>query len=306
MLRQVYRCLLAALSVCAAFGQVKLDFVTQLKGSDADVVRSVAVDRDGNIIVAGTTRSPDLATSGVVQPERASSNLFRLNGQGKLAGIVMPSTTRLLTVTPDPRAADAWLVSDVTGLYRTSDAGSTWQRIGDGIPASETVLSLAFSPGQPGVVYAGAGKRVYRSTNGGQTFVPISPELVPNEMYYGASEIAIDPFSPSTLFVFAIRKSFRTHDGGSTWQEVAIPVRKVEFDDLRRGTIYGLYGSQAVASNDGGATWKPLAAGGGDARVILPDPKVAGRVYLGTNITLGSPMMAAAPGATQSSTAPAT
>src|SRR5687768_4816468 len=123
MLRQVYRCLLPVLCVCAGFGQVKLDFVTQLKGSDADVVKSIAVDRHGNIIVAGTTRSPDLATPGAFQPARASSNLFRLNGDGKLVGVVMPSTTRLLTVTPDPRDDDTWLFSDITGLYRTSDGG---------------------------------------------------------------------------------------------------------------------------------------------------------------------------------------
>jgi hypothetical protein len=55
------------LTVAVAHGQAKLDFVTQLPGSDSDQVRAMALDPDGNIFVAGSTRSPDLATPGAAQ-----------------------------------------------------------------------------------------------------------------------------------------------------------------------------------------------------------------------------------------------
>ena len=64
------------------------------------------------------------------------------------------------------------LAGTTEGVYRSKDRGQTWQAIGDG-SLDATVASLAPSPAEPGVLYAGTEHRgLFRSTDGGEHWQP--------------------------------------------------------------------------------------------------------------------------------------
>lgn len=60
---------------------------------------------------------------------------------------------------------------DQCGLYRSLDAGDTWTWIGASLPADAEITALAFLPGSPSVLYAGADDgKLYRSADGGDSW----------------------------------------------------------------------------------------------------------------------------------------
>ena len=243
---------------------------------------AIALDRDGNIVIAGSTRSADLATPGAAQSTRASSNLYRI-AQRQLVPVQSLTSAPLTAFTAHPQDAGTWLASDGGTLIRTMDAGRTWEHTGGGLAETTRISALAFAG--PSLAYAAAGKRIYTSTDTGASWTPVSPDLGAGEANIWIGQIAVDPTVPETLFVATFQHAYRSVDGGRSWSELPVIVEKVTFDRLRRDTVYGIYRGQSVVSNDRGTTWKPITIPNSvEARAILPDPKVPGRLYVGDKL----------------------
>ncbi|HND89305.1 MAG TPA: hypothetical protein PK971_13300, partial [Saprospiraceae bacterium] len=127
------------------------------------------------------------------------------------------------------------------GLYKSSDAGETWQYLGlgeQGIishvvvhPTNSQTLYAAVN-GNP---YVRNDKRgVYKSTNGGQTWQRV--HFVSDQA--GASDLVMNPQQPDVLYA-------------SYW------------DRIRSNTESTVYGpnSKVFKTTDGGATWTKLGGG---------------------------------------------
>ncbi len=124
------------------------------------------------------------------------------------------------------------------GVYKSTDAGKTWQNMG--LAETHHIARVLIHPTNPDIVYVAAtGKLwgpskergVYKTTDGGKTW---QLSLSVNEDT-GATEIAIDPQSPGTLYaamyqrrrtVFGFNGSgagsamYKTTDGGANWKKV--------------------------------------------------------------------------------------
>lgn len=121
------------------------------------------------------------------------------------------------------------------GVWRTDDAGSSWQNISDGYLKVGSVGAVAPAPSDPNVVYVGTGSGcprgnisigdgAYKSTDGGQTWSKIGLEkvgLIP--------KIVVHPANPDFALVAALgnpfganpeRGVYRTTDGGQNWDLV--------------------------------------------------------------------------------------
>jgi photosystem II stability/assembly factor-like uncharacterized protein len=118
------------------------------------------------------------------------------------------------------------------GIWKTLNAGRTWQPIFDHGPAS--IGALAIAPSDPRVLYVGtgqvttrydmaAGEGVFKSTDGGATWHATG--LV-DTRHIG--QIWVDPHNPDVVMVAAMghafganpeRGVFRSEDGGKTWQK---------------------------------------------------------------------------------------
>lgn len=182
------------------------------------------------------------------------------------------------------------------GVWKTTDAGRTWEPIFDDQPTG-SVGTVAVAPSNPDILYVGSGEGlqrpdlstgdgVYKSTDGGKTWANVGlrdGQQIP--------AILIDPKDPDRVFVAVLghpyganaeRGVFRTTNGGKTWEKVLgkdenVGAVALAFDPTNPQTVYAaLYesrhgpwengswqgpGSGLYKSTDGGSKWHPLTKG---------------------------------------------
>ncbi|HWQ34280.1 MAG TPA: glycoside hydrolase [Blastocatellia bacterium] len=183
------------------------------------------------------------------------------------------------------------------GVWKTTDAGRTWQPIFDDQPTG-SIGDLAVAPSNPDIIYVGSGEGlplrpdlsvgdgVYKSTDGGRTWRHMG---LRDGQQIGS--VIVDPKDPNRVFVAVCghpfgpnqeRGVFRSLDGGETWQKVLYRDEntgaiQVEFDPSNPQIVYAdLYevrhgpwengqwqgpGSGLYKSTDGGTTWRQLTRG---------------------------------------------
>lgn len=193
----------------------------------------------------------------------------------------------------------AYLAAASGGVFKTTDAGSTWTPLFD----NETTMSIgdiALAPSNPDIIYIGTGEAnggsgsltydangVYKSLDGGLTWTNIGLQ---NTRMTGKMEI--HPTNPDIAFAATMgdlfgkgpdRGLYRTTDGGLTWTKVlfvndstgAIDVvinpsnPNIVFAATWQRTRYAdakyYYGEQSGIwkSTDGGVTWTRLTGAQG-------------------------------------------
>ncbi|HEV2845812.1 MAG TPA: hypothetical protein VG477_13250 [Thermoanaerobaculia bacterium] len=98
-----------------------------------------------------------------------------------------------------------------SGLYKTTNAGASWMRLGHGLPAGD-ILAVAVSPSHSSFVYASLESGLYRSRDGGASWTRAkAPGSQP--VYF----LAAHPRFPRTVFAAADSFVFRSRDFGRTW-----------------------------------------------------------------------------------------
>lgn len=140
-----------------------------------------------------------------------------------------------------------------TGLYKSTDAGKTWQHMG--LADTHTIGRIIIHPENPDIVYVAAPghewtynkeRGVFKTTNGGKTWDKI---LYINEKI-GAADLVMDPSDSNVLYA-------------SMWNRT-----RMRWSDPMPGPGDGIF-----KTTDGGKTWKQKTKG-------LPDFKLTGRIGL--------------------------
>ena len=172
-------------------------------------------------------------------------------------------------------------------VYRSVNAGDTWQQLTNGLPTSgkyRCELALSTTPGTLYVVYGDSNYGyggVYRSTNGGNnwTLMSTTPNIMGwsnvgsgtgGQAWYDLS-IACDPNSENTIYVGGVN-IWKSTNGGSTWSIVghwygagSTPyvhadhhhaIFRPNTSQLYVGTDGGVY-----KSTNGGSSWSHLNDG---------------------------------------------
>ncbi|UCE41436.1 MAG: hypothetical protein JSV17_00125 [Candidatus Aminicenantes bacterium] len=166
--------------------------------------------------------------------------------------IVMdPSDNKTLYAAAWERDRKAWdnvICGEGSGLYKTTDAGRTWQRLTEGLPIGENVgrFGLAIAPSNPNVVYAlldnheppPEGKRrrrrgeVYRSDDKGKTWRKMHEDGVPTAIGYDFCLVRVAPDNQDEIFVLG-NKLLHSTDGGKTYEEAGETIVHVLSHDIR-------------------------------------------------------------------------
>ena len=138
-----------------------------------------------------------------------------------------------------------WSDSADRGLYKTEDGGKTWKKILKGANLSTGCTSIAIDPANPDVMlacmwdfrrkgweYRSGGESptapsasgLFRSTDGGNTWTEITPEV--NKGFpkkpYGRLAVAIAPSNAKRVYCFVESPEsalFVSDDGGMTWEK---------------------------------------------------------------------------------------
>ncbi len=127
------------------------------------------------------------------------------------------------------------------GLYKSTDGGDSWQRVG--LESSERIARIQVSPADGNTVWVCATghlwdsheeRGVYKTTDGGKTW----KRVLYVDADSGCSDLSVDPQDPSILFA-------------GMWQ-----FRRTPWSFSSGGKGSGLY-----KSTDGGETWRPLETG---------------------------------------------
>jgi photosystem II stability/assembly factor-like uncharacterized protein len=195
-----------------------------------------------------------------------------------------------------------------TGLFKSSDAGFSWNSIGFRT-GYVTAIAIGSRPVFTLYVYSSAAAGgLFKSVDGGASWTRRNNQFTGN---YRADigdyifTLAVDPgnadivYAATLLDVTMSRETstiFKSTDGGGHWQQLSIVtppgslIRWIEIDPATPGTLYAGYddfrspGVGIYRSVDGGETWLPpdaLLPASGLSRLVI-DPALSSRVYAAT------------------------
>lgn len=142
-----------------------------------------------------------------------------------------------------------------------------------------------------------ASTRVWKSTTGGDAWVPLSTHVTAGGPWTEETirSIAIAPSHTATIMIAKGARIFRTSDGGANWIVLTngLPGRNVtnieispSNRDVAYATIAGTSGPSVYLTTDGGFTWNARANGlpSFSAHVIRFDPTDPSTLYAGTDV----------------------
>jgi len=138
-------------------------------------------------------------------------------------------------VTANPANPDQYFAQVHHGVYRSDDAGKTWDSIADGLP-TDFGFAIVAHPYRPGVIYSfpleadsrrfppGFRCQVYRSEDAGKTWEPLSAGLPEEPFYPSVLRDAMCTDNAETVGVyFGTRDGdvYASRDEGEHWQLLA-------------------------------------------------------------------------------------
>ena len=144
----------------------------------------------------------------------------------------------------------AWLC-----LVHPVSAGlNEWTRIKDGVDSS--VSRLAFHPGRPDTLFAGAASGFYRSEDAGDTWQPSGVQLVDRSVLC----IAVDPSRATRLYAGINNGLLISDDGGRQWRSASgISSGVLSVGVGSQGSVFvGTFGQGIYLSEDAGETWRAV------------------------------------------------
>lgn len=209
-----------------------------------------------------------------------------------------PSDATVLYATAHQRRRHVWTYvsgGPESGIYKSTDGGTTWKELKKGLPSEKGRISLGLSKHKPDLVYAMVeGHGFYRSDNRGASFRKLDSYSTSGNYYV---ELVVDPQNPETVYSMDTYMHISI-DGGKNWKRVPEANKHVDNHCLwinpndSKNMIAGCDGG-LYETWDGAANWhyKPNLPVTQFYRVALDNAEPFYNVYGGTqdNFSLGGP-----------------
>lgn len=186
-----------------------------------------------------------------------------------------------------------WVAISTAGVFHTFDGGQTWEPRNRGTRADfmpedmrypeygQCVHGLAMAPGNPDRLYQQNHCGMYRSDDGGRSWVSIEKGL-PSDFGF---PVAVHPRDPEKVYLIPLNGAIEgryvpdaraavwcTADRGETWTDSrdGLPQENAYFNVLRQalatdalepaGVYFGTNGGELYASTDEGRSWRAITA----------------------------------------------
>lgn len=296
------------------FSQLKWRCIGPFRGGRS--VTATGVRGDINTYYMGTTggglwKTDDLGMTW----HNISDGYFKTGSVGAIA--VAESDPNIIYAGMGEHAVRGVMTHHGDGVYKSSDAGKTWKKIG--LDGTQHISRVIIHPKNPDVVYIAAQgalygpsqeRGIYRSTDGGLTWTKV---LYIDEKT-GCSELSMDMNNPLILYAAMWEHGrkpwqvisggpgsglYKSKDGGVTWDKIhnGLPEEKgkmaIAVCRSNSDKVYALIESDSqkglgglFVSENGGESWSKIS---GDNRLIqrawyyievFPDPKDENTVYV--------------------------
>jgi photosystem II stability/assembly factor-like uncharacterized protein len=162
-----------------------------------------------------------------------------------------------------------WRLTDVLqlwqngGLYKSTDGGTTWTQLRQGLPNGAGRIGLAISPADSNRLYAWVndanGCGIYRSSDAGANWTKVNSEERVCGRGDDFSGIAADPVNIDEVYA-TNTTTYRSVDGGKTWTGIkgapgGDDYHSIWIDPNNRNIILLGVDQGATLSTDGGQTW---------------------------------------------------
>ena len=305
-----------------AFAQTAQDYFKPLK------YRSIGPFRGGRSVTAtgvpgdpltyymGTTGGGLWKTTDAGQRwENISDGYFKTGSVGAVA--VSASNPNIIYCGMGEHAPRGVMTSYGDGVYKSTDAGRTWTRIG--LDATQHISRIRIHPTNPDIVYVAAqgalygptqDRGIYKSVDGGKTWKKV---LYVNDLT-GGVELSMDMNTPEVLYAAMWHHQrkpnqvvsggpgsglYKSVDGGETWAKIhkGLPEEKgkmaIAVSQANPQKVYALIESDSnkekgglFVSNNAGGSWERVSD---DHRLIqrawyyievFPDPNDEHTVYV--------------------------
>lgn len=329
------------IAIAGVIGDPMINYVGAASGglwktTDGGVTwSSIFDDQDVSSIgsIAITPTNPDIVWVGtgetfVIRPAHAMGDgIYKSTDGGKTwKNMGLEKTGRIGRVVVHPTNPDIVYAAALghtfgpqqdRGVYKTTDGGETWERIlfiDEGTGAAD----IALNPNNPdnimvgmwsilintgGLQSGGAGGGVYRSMNGGETWVALKDKGLPGgkDNPVGKTGVAISHSDPNVVYaLFEIDSPalYRSDNFGESWtlqtrnhdiNERAPYYTRMAVSTDNPDKVY-FANVKFIVSEDGGKTLRGGYTAGGDNHDIWIDPTNADRMMVahdgGASITL--------------------
>jgi hypothetical protein len=174
-----------------------------------------------------------------------------------------------------------------TGIWKSTDGGSTWTDLTTGISTTAAFSDLAMDPANHLILYAAVGdpngsdpaNGLYETTDGGTTWSRAGNFPTGSDANVGRVDVALSAANPSVIYATiahsgsnaSLYEMLRSTDGGSTWSVLSSAPNfmgsfgdyniALAVDPSNASTVYA--GGQAgsftlIRSTDGGNSWTDI------------------------------------------------
>ena len=303
-------------------------YSTYLGGTNLDQGDGIAVDALGRAWITGVTVSNTFPIVNAIQPWPGGGldafvSVIASNGQslvlstylggaGDDAGYRIVLDANKTTAYVVGTESSSWSYDgsfpitpgnlNPGGVFTSTNAGQNWSWTSAGLLHPQ-VYSLAVNPVTPSQVYAGTGRGIARSSDGGATWdttvstnyaLPTAGGLAPPIAIGHIFALAINPLSPSTLYAGTSQGIYQTLDAGITWTLTSTGlvtsssgpyVQAIAVDPVTPSTLYAGTSLGVFSSTNAAATWVAVGIMGVyslDVRALAIDPQAPATLYAAT------------------------
>ncbi len=188
--------------------------------------------------------------------------------------------------------------SDLSGAYRSSDGGFSWDVIGAGKGLTETHVSgVGFHRTDGDILYIGTENGIFRSENGGNSVIKVQEDGYITDIEFGTSNLNTGYASYHPEYDSDEGVIYKSTDNGQNWSQVStnlpsegIRILKIVINPDDVNTVYILTGQGRFAcgeadvyrSTNGGQLWTNLTNTLPSILDLAIDPNHSNNVFITT------------------------
>lgn len=250
-------------------------------------VQALAINPQGHIF-AGTSRGAFNVTEGVFRStdngdtwtETALTGIGNAPTAVKVRDLAITSTGTVFAATGNPFG------STVTGVFRSTDNGDSWTRLGNGLTSKNYEVLIIKSngdifAGQTGLWLGSPGDGIFRSSDDGDSWTQISTGIIATtDVFSFAINSGGDLFTGTSLDGL-----YQSTNNGDSWTRKNEGIVVTDVSDLvsnSDGELFALTYDGMYRSANNGDDWMAINAGLDGLELSTVYVSANGRIYVGT------------------------